>query len=66
VVIPKNDSDRKSANKDELGGAGFNSVDVALIVSKLDDFMKKQVANFGSIVNKNNVFIQYLLTGPSS
>jgi len=66
VVIPKNDSDRKSANKDELGGAGFNSVDVALIVSKLDDFMKKQVAKFGSIVNKNNVFIQYLLTAPSS
>ena len=53
MIIPKKDKDRKSDEKDETGGQNAETVDVMLIVSRLDKFLKEQVRSsvtrFGKI-----------------
>ena len=43
VIIPKNDGGKKSNDGEELGGRGSVNVDVAVIVTKLEEFVKEQV-----------------------
>ena len=43
VIIPKNEGGKKSNDGEEFAGRGAAHVDVAIIVNKLEAFVKEQV-----------------------